>query len=473
MRLFSNVTTGLTILAVVFTSTLSNISTASIPDLEANKDERALSNPSYILGQYWFRKLNGSRALIDFPPAYDYLKDALSQILPQTNLYNTTVEMTLLNSSQSNAFVIPGNHLFIYSDIMEMITSEDMLFGLLGHEIAHLDLRHYERQTKHSGEELQKTLVMLGAGIAAALAGAGSDATTALWLGGIANQAENTLTYSRNQEQEADRRGREYLINAGLAPEGMTKLFQAFFKQALGRPKLEYLSSHPSPNSRLSDSFSTETKETILSKNRKTDFEFFRASLLAYRAGIEDKPFTYLDQKIQDNDAKNFAKGLFSYLIQSPDRALIFLNKLEKHNQFTDYLQALSFAASGQTEQGLNIINMRLDLAPKDILFSMLNAQLTKTKPISVYSNYLYEQRLIWRENIQYYQSRNNIPMALNYRALLDFSQGKDKTAEYLIKRAENDAKDNDKNAIQETAAKFKIINEAEKQEDLEEENRN
>ena len=473
MRLFSNVTTALSILAVVFTSTLSNISSASIPDLEANKDERALSNPSYILGQYWFRKLNGSRALIDFPPAYDYLKDALSQILPQTNLYNTTVEMTLLNSSQSNAFVIPGNHLFIYSDIMEMIASEDMLFGLLGHEIAHLDLRHYERQTKHSGEELQKTLVMLGAGIAAALAGAGSDATTALWLGGIANQAENTLTYSRNQEQEADRRGREYLINAGLAPEGMTKLFQAFFKQALGRPKLEYLSSHPSPNSRLSDSFSTETKETILSNNRATDFEFFRASLLAYRAGIEDKPFTYLDQKIQDNDAKNFAKGLFSYLIQSPDRALVFLNKLEKHNQFTDYLQALSYAAAGQTEQGLNIINNRLDLAPKDILFSMLYAQLTKTKPISVHSNYLYEQRLIWRANIQYYQSRNNIPMALNYRALLDFSQGKDKTAGYLINRAENDAKDSDKNAIQETAEKFKIINEAEKQEGLAEENRN
>lgn len=473
MRLFSNVTTALSILAVVFTSTLSNISSASIPDLEANKDERALSNPSYILGQYWFRKLNGSRALIDFPPAYDYLKDALSQILPQTNLYNTTVEMTLLNSSQSNAFVIPGNHLFIYSDIMEMITSEDMLFGLLGHEIAHLDLRHYERQTKHSGEELQKTLVMLGAGIAAALAGAGSDATTALWLGGIANQAENTLTYSRNQEQEADRRGREYLINAGLAPEGMTKLFQAFFKQALGRPKLEYLSSHPSPNSRLSDSFSTETKETILSNNRATDFEIFRASLLAYRAGIEDKPFTYLDQKIQDNDAKNFAKGLFSYLIQSPDRALVFLNKLEKHNQFTDYLQALSYAAAGQTEQGLNIINNRLDLAPKDILFSMLYAQLTKTKPISVHSNYLYEQRLIWRANIQYYQSRNNIPMALNYRALLDFSQGKDKTAGYLINRAENDAKDSDKNAIQETAEKFKIINEAEKQEGLAEENRN
>jgi predicted Zn-dependent protease len=312
---------------------------------------------------------------------------------------------------------------------------------------------------------------MLGAGIAAALAGAGTDATTALWLGGIANQAENTLTYSRNQEQEADRRGREYLINASLAPEGMTKLFQAFFKQALGRPKLEYLSSHPSPNSRLSDSFSTETKQTILNNKTTTDFEYFRASLLAYRAGIEDKPFSYLDQNIQDNDAKNFAKGLFSYLIQSPDRALDFLSKLEKHNPFTDYLQVLSYTASGQTDKGLNIINMRLELEPKNILFSMLHAQLTQSKPINIPSEYLYEKRLIWRANIQYYQSKNNIPMALNYRALLDFSQGKDKTAQYLIKRAENDAHHNDKGFIQSTEEYFKIIKEAEKQEDLEEKN--
>ena len=471
MRLFSNVTTSLTILAIVFTSTFSSMSNANLPDLEANKDERALSNPSYILGQHWFRKLNGSRALIDFPPAYDYLKDALSHILPQTNLYNTTVEMTLLNSTQSNAFVIPGNHLFIYSDIMEMITSEDMLYGLLAHEVAHLDLRHYERQTKHSSEELSKTLVMLGAGIAAALAGAGGDATTALWLGGIANQAENTLTYSRNQEQEADRRGREYLINAGLPPEGMTKLFQAFFKQALGRPKLEFLSTHPSPNSRLSDSFSTDTQESILNSRPQSDFDYFRASLLAYRAGLEDRPLAYLDQRIQDNDVRNFAKALFSYIVQSPERALSFLNKLEKHNKFTDYLQALSFIAANNAEEGLVIINRQLELSPNNILFSMLYAQSTQSKPINVSSDYIYEKRLIWRANIQYYQSRNNIPMALNYRALLDFSQGKDKTAQYLITRAEKDATENEKSIIKNTIEEFKIINEAEKQEDLEEEN--
>ncbi|NLQ16317.1 M48 family metalloprotease [Marinomonas sp. M1K-6] len=470
MRLFSNVTTGFAILAVVFASIFANSAWAEIPDLEANKDERALSNPSYILGQYWFRKLNGSRALIDFPPSYDYVKDTLSQILPQTDLYNKTVEMTFLNSSQSNAFVIPGSHLFIYSDIMEIINSEDMLLGLLSHEVAHLDLRHYERQSKYAGEELSKTLVMLGAGIAAALAGAGGDATTALWLGGIANQAENTLTYSRNQEQEADRRGRQYLLDAGLDPDGMTKLFQALFKQALGRPKLEFLSTHPSPNTRLSDAFSTAPKQTILWRQQASDFEFFRATLLAYRAGLEDNPYTYLDQNIYHHNAKLFAKGLLSYLIQSPDRALGFLEQLDKRNSFTDYLQALSYAAANEKEKGIAVIKRRLELDPNNILFAMLDSQLSQSKPIETTSNYLYEQRLIWRANIQYFQSIGNKAMALHYRALLDFSQGKDKTAQYLIKRSENDAKDNEKDIIKSTSDYFKMIRSAEKREDLEEE---
>jgi predicted Zn-dependent protease len=469
MRLFLNVTTGLTIFAFVFTSTLATSALAAIPDLEANKDERSLSNPSYVLGQHWFRQLNGSRALIDFPPAYDYLKDTLSKILPQTNLYNKTVEMTFLNSSQSNAFVIPGNHMFIYSDIMEIITNEDMFLGLLSHEVAHLDLRHYERQKKYANEELKKTLALIGAGIAAALAGADGDATTALWLGGIANQAENKLTYSRTQEQEADRRGRQYLIEADLSPEGMTELFQAFFKQALGRPKLEFLSTHPSPDSRLSDSFSVESKETILSYKAPTDFEYFRASLLAYRAGLEEQPYSYLNQKIQNEDVKNFAKGLFSYLIHSPERSLNFLEKLEKHNQFTDYLQALSFIATHQNKKSLQIINKQLGIAPKNKIFSMLKAEVNQSLPQKFPSDYLYEERIFWRANIQYYKSINNIPMALHYRSLLDFSQGKDKTARYLNERAENDALNSEKEVIRETGVFFKKIRDVEKQEDIDE----
>ncbi len=467
MRLFSTVTTKLTFITLVFCASILQFSHASIPDLEANKDERTLSNPSYVLGQYWFRKLNGSRALIDFPPAYDYFKDTLAILLPQTDLYNKTVEMTFLNSSQSNAFVIPGNHMFLYSDIMEIITNEEMLLGLIAHELAHLDLQHYERQNQHSGEELQKTLVMLGAGIAAALAGAGSDATTALWLGGIANQAENTLTYSRNQEQEADRRGREYLIKADINPDGMTQLFQAFFKKALGRPKLEFLSTHPSPDTRMSDSFSTATKESILNQRDGRDFEFFRASLLAYRAGLEDQPYRYLSQHIHSRDPSHFAKALFAYLVQSPERAIHYLEQVQTHNRYTHYLLALSYASLNQYSKAIEVLNKELNLAPNNIYFSSLNSQLTQKKPDALKSDYLYQKRIIWRAYIQYYKNNNNKSMALYYRSLLDFNRGKEQTAKALLKRSIKIVDTDNVEKLKITEKEFEKIIKAEKDEDL------
>lgn len=464
MRLFSKVTTGIFIGCL-----LSAFSFALTPNLESNQDERSLSNPSYILGQHWFRKLNGSSALIDFPPAYNYLKEALSILLPQTGLYNKTVEMTLLNSTKSNAFVIPGSHMFIYSDIMEIITSEDILLGLLAHEVAHLDLKHYERQSQNSEQEQQKTLAFLGAGLVTMLAGADADTTAALWVGGIANQVDNTLTYSRQHEQEADRQGRQYLIDAGLSPDGMSKLFQAFFKKAIGRPKLEFLSTHPSPNTRLSDSFTGEQAASILEYQNQTEFEFFRASLLAYRAGLEETPYSYLDQHIKDSNANLFAKALFSYLIHSPKRALSFLAQLTTHNQFTDYIGALSYNATEEQEKGLAITQKQLDLAPNNFMFSMLQAQINQTQPKLLTTEYLYESRLLWKTKIKYFQSSRNLTMTLAYQALLNFSQGKSKTAQFLLKRAEANATEKEKSFINEIKLSFETIQNAEKHEDIEE----
>ncbi|GAB3483637.1 M48 family metalloprotease [Marinomonas epiphytica] len=440
---------------------------ADTPDIGAVKNERSLANPGYVLGQHWFRKLNGSRALIDFPPAYDYLKDAVATLTPQTRLNNKLVEMTLLNSSQSNAFVIPGNHLFIYSDILEMINNENMLFALLAHELAHLELQHYERQKQQSSQELSKALLLIGAGIAASLAGADGDTTTALWLGGIANQAENTLSYSRDQEQEADRRGREYLAAAGFPADSMSQLFHAFFKRALGRPSLEFLSTHPSPQTRLADSLSFEQPASLLSQQHKTDFDYFRASILAYRAGLSDQPMQYLAQQITNLNASYFARALFSYLVNQPEQALDFLNQVDQSNEFTLYLKALIFHKQQEKDSALQAVDAVLKLNPRNLLFSTLKAEINRQKaPISS-ADYLYEKRLIWRTNIQHYQ-KFNPNLALSYKALLDFSQGKDKEAQLLIRRAIRDIPSSNRHFPEAAQQQFDLIMEAEKQAGLE-----
>lgn len=467
MRLFSGVTTKFTLLLVVFSIGFSNPAHSELPNLSATKDERSLSNPSYVVGQHWFRILNGSGAVIDFPPAYDYLKDALSKILPQTSLENKMIEMTLLNSAQANAFVIPGNHLFIYSDIMEMITNQDMLYGLLAHEVSHLDLNHYERQTQNSNEELSKNLLLIGAGLAAALAGAGADASAALWLGGIANQVNGALTYSRGQEREADRNGRQYLVDAGLNPQGMTELFSALAKSSNGRPQLEFLSSHPLPQSRMADSLSLKPQKSILEDIQNSDFDYFRATIITYRATLADNPYQYLAQTIPKSDVSNFAFALLYYLDQSPDKALTYLNKLTQKNRFTNYLLALTLKADNQTSKSLAVTTSILDLAPRDIIFSTLYSELTKTKPQENQQPYLYENKLIWHAKMDFYQGIQNIPLALNYKAKLEFSQGKDKSAERLLKRAERDVSKQDSEFVNQTQQYFDRVHEAEKEADI------
>ncbi|MBJ7554186.1 M48 family metalloprotease [Marinomonas spartinae] len=469
MKPFSPFITNLAILVIVFFSTFSSPSRAELPNLSSSKDERSLSNPSYVVGQHWFRQINGSQAVIAFPPAYNYVRQALATILPHTGLDNKMVEITLLNSTQSNAFVIPGNHLFIYSDIMEMITDEDMFYGLLSHEVAHLDLNHYERQTQFSSQELSKTLVMIGASIAAAAAGAGPDATSALWIGGMANQAENTLTYSREQEQEADRQGRRYMKAAGLNPQGMNHLFKAMLKALLGRPQLEFLSTHPLPKTRIADSMSFQKEESILKqKESSQNFLFFRATMLAYRAILSNRIDYVLLQSIDNEDAYNFAQALVAYLEQSPQKALTFLAKIHTQNRFVSYLKALSLQSDGQKKAALKVVQNVLNLAPNDLSFGTLYATFTHTKYTgSQAPRYLYEKKQVWEADIAYYRYQHNIPMALNYKALLDFNLGQDKEAQRLLFRALQDAKDKDKASIRRTQSEIDMIKEAEKEEGI------
>jgi predicted Zn-dependent protease len=50
--------------------------------------------------------------------------------------------VTILNSSELNAFASPGGHIFITKGLIEEVHSEDALAGIIAHELAHIMLRH-------------------------------------------------------------------------------------------------------------------------------------------------------------------------------------------------------------------------------------------------------------------------------------------------------------------------------------------
>lgn len=121
-------------------------------------------------------------------------------------------------------------------------TDAHVAAALLGHEIAHLKLRH--------GEESQSQA--MATGILSVLGGA-----VLSGIGVASGQALSNLTfaairsgYSRDNEREADYLGAIWAVEAGFEVDGAVRLHETMNTQ-LGAGAASFLSSHPSAPERV------------------------------------------------------------------------------------------------------------------------------------------------------------------------------------------------------------------------------
>ncbi len=146
----------------------------------------------------------------------------------------------LADAKTINAFALPGGQIFITTGLYKLLTTEDQLAGVLGHEVGHVINRHSSEQM--AKQELTQQLVM------ATQVGSGgySSAMISQYIGQMVG-----LKYSRNDELEADKFGVKYLIQSGYKPEAMIEVME-ILNEASGKNKNpEFLSTHPNPDNRI------------------------------------------------------------------------------------------------------------------------------------------------------------------------------------------------------------------------------
>ena len=51
-------------------------------------------------------------------------------------------ELNVIDSSEVNAFVVPGGKVFVFTGILPVCKDDDGIAAVLGHEIAHVVARH-------------------------------------------------------------------------------------------------------------------------------------------------------------------------------------------------------------------------------------------------------------------------------------------------------------------------------------------
>ena len=173
-----------------------------------------------------------------YPEAYAHLYEIRDSILSSGEVrYADEFEWKIYiihDDEVLNAFCAPGGYIYIYTGLIKFLEFEDELAGIMGHEIAHADLRHSTQQLTQA----------FGLGVLLAIL---TDGDPTL-LQEIAASLIN-LSFSRSDETEADEASVEYLCNTDYGADGTA----GFFAQMEGFELPEFLSTHPSSDTRVED----------------------------------------------------------------------------------------------------------------------------------------------------------------------------------------------------------------------------
>jgi metalloendopeptidase OMA1, mitochondrial len=157
-------------------------------------------------------------------------------------------EFNVIESDELNAFCLPGGKVFFYTGILKLTANDDQIATVMGHEIAHALARH--------GAERMSMQILSNAGaqiLAAALEVPAQYQGLYSQAYGIGSQVGVLLPYSRKHEQEADQIGVYLMWRAGYDPNEAVRFWEKMKVQGEGKAPPEFLSTHPSDQSRIDD----------------------------------------------------------------------------------------------------------------------------------------------------------------------------------------------------------------------------
>jgi predicted Zn-dependent protease len=206
------------------------------------------------IGRQVMVSIRRSAPRITDPLVYDYLSSVIYRLVPYAGLPNTDLSLILIDNPAINAFAVPGGVVGVNGGLFLNSVTEQQFASVLAHELAHLSQRHFARRLEQQKTSAPLTLAGMIAGIILT-AVTQSDVGIAAIAGTQALAVQNMLSYSRSNEQEADRVGLDLLAAAGMDPRGMPEMFEIMMRmnRLQGHQVPEYLSTHPLTQSRVSD----------------------------------------------------------------------------------------------------------------------------------------------------------------------------------------------------------------------------
>jgi predicted Zn-dependent protease len=186
-------------------------------------------------------------------PRAAYVESVGRRVGAQSGLVNPgqALHFTTLNSAVENAFSVPGGYVYVTRQLMTLMDDESQLAFALGHEVAHIAANHARIREQYA----QRNPLGVFGQIVGAIFG------PSIFSNVVAARAKmDSLSFSREQEYQADTLGLRYLIAAGYDPAGASGVLAALSRNSAIEARLqgranrqtpEWASTHPLSENRM------------------------------------------------------------------------------------------------------------------------------------------------------------------------------------------------------------------------------
>ncbi len=152
-------------------------------------------------------------------------------------------EFRVIEKDIANAFALPGGKVAVYTGILKYTRTETGLAVVMGHEVAHALARH-------GGERVSRSMI-LQLGLTAVQVGLRTSDPAIMQGIALAYGVGVDLPFSRGQESEADHIGLVLMAKAGYNPKQAIPFWQRMEAGKKGQAPPEFLSTHPSGDTRV------------------------------------------------------------------------------------------------------------------------------------------------------------------------------------------------------------------------------
>lgn len=262
------------------------------------------------LGKEFYEKLKSKQLLSSDPSVNDYVNKIGQRLLIHVGKSPFTYTFSVIKSNGINAFATPGGYIYVYEGLIKIAENESQLAGVLAHEISHVDSRHIA-ETIEKSQKL--SIASLAAILAGAFLGAGGEATAAISSFSLATAAHLNLKYTRENEEEADRKGMRYLVNSGYDGRGMLDFLKIMRRYEYFSNSIpSYFLTHPGTGERIT--YLDALLQTTYTKRGKNDIygelRHIKTTLVLKENNLNES-LKYFENELKKNpDDVDFTYGL-------------------------------------------------------------------------------------------------------------------------------------------------------------------